>query len=158
MSIYNKESYSQSKIVFLAGPIEAWWDTPEEPDKFNSPAARAYRRFRDILEKELKKRGYLVYKPHDAFGGNWNEKAQSVNDGAIRIADILVNMTPPGVKALGTNHEVAYARRLGIPIVVGYNAISNVSLFGTTMWDDDAMTWASRVVDDVDSHLAGVLH
>lgn len=147
-SIYEKDSYSQSKIVFLAGPIECWWDTEEEPNKFESLPARGYRMYRQIVEDTLKQRGYLVYKPHTAFTGDWNERAQAVNDMAIEIADVLINMTPPGVKALGTNHEVHHAETLGVRVIDGPPPVEFPFLL-TSMGKQ-----ARLVADAVDSALA----
>src|SRR5690242_20069617 len=103
MSIYDKESYSQSEIVTVIGPIEKWWDTEEEPYKFNSNEARRYREWRKAVCEALARR-YLVYRPHEAFKGNWNEKAQKVNDAALEVSDFIVNLKEDGEEALGTDH------------------------------------------------------
>jgi hypothetical protein len=60
--------------------------------------------------------GFLVYKPHRAFSGRWNERFQGVNDHVLGLVDAVVYMTPDGIPALGTDHEVAYAKSLGKPI------------------------------------------
>jgi hypothetical protein len=113
MSIYpDKESYSQSKIVAVIGPIECWWDTEEEPDRFNSLEARSYRDWRRAVCDALAKH-FLVYRPHEAFKGNWNEEAQLVNDAGIDIAHYVVNLKPENVVALGTDHEEERARKQG---------------------------------------------
>ena len=111
MSIYEKDSYSQSKVVFLAGPIEYWWG-----ERFMSPAAIAYREHRDMVAELLVKAGYLVYRPDRAFKGNWNERMQGVNDYVLSLVDAVVYMTPEGILALGTDHEVDYARSLSKPV------------------------------------------
>lgn len=112
-SIYpDKESYSQSRIVNVIGPIETWWDTEENPNRFNSYEARRYRQWREAVCRELAKY-FLVYRPHEAFKGSWNEKAQAVNDAGIKISDFIVNLKPDGVEALGTDHEEEFAKQVG---------------------------------------------
>lgn len=109
-------TYNESKAVFLAGPIEWWWDTPEEPDRFNSPAAKRYRRHREAVADFFVSRHFLVYMPHQAFKGDWNEKMQPVNDYVLGLSDIVVNMKPndiPGLVCNGTDHEWELARKLG---------------------------------------------
>lgn len=108
-------TYNESKAVFLAGPIEWWWDTPEEPDRFNSSEAVKYRRHRDAVRDFFVKHHFLVYCPHTAFKGDWNEKMQPVNDYVLGLSDIFVNMTPthiPEIVANGTKHEDELAHKL----------------------------------------------
>jgi hypothetical protein len=106
-----------SIIIMGAGPIEYWWDTPEDPDRFNSPEAIAYRAWREVVADYFKdfKKGTLLYKPWTAFGGQWDERAQPLNDAMVRIADVVINMNP-GVPAEGTDHEIALAKSLGKPV------------------------------------------
>jgi hypothetical protein len=112
MSIYNKESYSQSKVVYLAGPIEYWWD------RFDTPMAKAYRWYRDTISKKFVERGYLVYRPWEAFKGDWNERMQILNDVAVERSDYLVNLTPTlAPTGLGTQHEIEYARDKGVGVI-----------------------------------------
>lgn len=95
-------------IVFLAGPIEHWWD-----ENWNTPEHWLYAEWRDLLSKALVARGHLVYRPHEAFKGTFvgqnAEEAQSVNDRALEIADVVVvsNLDPP-VPCAGTDAECAY--------------------------------------------------
>lgn len=111
--IYDKESYSQSKVVFLAGPIEWWW----QEGRFDTPEAEEYRQWRDALCDALVSEGFLVFRPFEGFKGSWNERMQSVNDYVLARCDVVIDMTPPGVVALGTQHEVALAKSMGIPIL-----------------------------------------
>lgn len=117
MSLYGKESYSQSKCIFLAGPIEAWWDTPENPDMWNSPEAVAYREHRTKVADALVAAGFLVYRPWGAFRGDWNEKFQGVNDYVLLRSDAVTELTPPNTPAVGTRHEVGLALRNKIPVI-----------------------------------------
>lgn len=106
-----------SIIIMGAGPIEYWWDTPEDPYRFNSVAAKAYRAWREIVADYFKdfKKGTLLYKPWTAWGGQWDERAQVFNDHAVRTCDVLIDMNP-GVPALGTDHEVGLAISLDKPV------------------------------------------
>lgn len=130
MSLYGKESYSQSKIVAVIGPIEKWWDTDEEPNKFNSTEARRYFAWRDAVCVALARR-FLVYRPHEAFKGPWNEAAQRVNDTALHVADYIVNLKVDGEEALGTDHEHELASSFGKPVFFAGrpNVNANVSEF-----------------------------
>lgn len=106
-----------SIIIMAAGPIEWWWDTPEEPNRWSKPDAVAYRAWRDVVDEFFKdfEKGTLLYKPWLAFGGRWDERAQPLNDAMVRISDVVINMNP-GVPALGTDHEVELARKLRKPV------------------------------------------
>lgn len=106
-----------STIVALVGPIEYWWDTEDAPDRFNSPQAVNYRVHRALLGDFLVEQQYLVYRPHQAFKGPWDERAQVFNDAMLQIADIVVNMRPEGIPGKGTDHELAMAEKAGIPII-----------------------------------------
>jgi len=109
-------TYNESKAVMLAGPIEWWWDTEEEPNRFNSPDAVAYRAHRDLVRDIFVAHHYLVYSPHSAFKGDWNEKMQPVNDYVLSLSDIVIDLTPRHIAHLvadGTKHEIALALRLG---------------------------------------------
>lgn len=106
-------TYNESKCVFLAGPIEYWWDTDDHPNRFDSDAAVGYRRHRDTVRDFFVDRHYLVYSPHTAFKGDWNEKMQPVNDFVLRLCDIFVDMSPEGVPGNGTDHERELAKTLG---------------------------------------------
>lgn len=110
-SIYGKESYSQSKCIFMAGPIEWWWG-----ERFDTSEAVAYREHREKVADALVEAGFLVYKPWSAFNGPWNERLQGVNDFVLLKCDAVTLLTPPGVEAVGTGHEVGLALRNKIPV------------------------------------------
>jgi hypothetical protein len=101
-------------IVMLVGPIDYWWN-----ENWESPQHLAYKQWRDEVNRKLVKAGHLVFRPHEAFKGAWDERAQIVNDTVINIADCLINLTPPGVPAYGTAAEVARAHEIGVSV---YNA------------------------------------
>jgi len=106
-----------STIVALIGPIEYWWNTPDDPDRFNSRPAVEYRAWRIMLRDYLVSNGYLVYSPHLAFLGNWDERAQAHNDFIVGVSDVVVCMRPFGIPGKGTDHELELARKLGKPVV-----------------------------------------
>lgn len=96
----------------LVGPIKAWWD------EFGSPRHEEFANWRKLLSDALVEHGHLVYRPHEAWKGEWEKNggehaAQLVNDAAILAADVIINMTPPGVPSKGTDDEAAYAARYG---------------------------------------------
>jgi hypothetical protein len=95
-------------IVFLAGPVDFWWN-----ENWNTPAHIEYKAWRDELNKRFVEAGHLVYRPHESFKGAWNERAQEINDTAIRVCDVFVYMTPPNVPAYGTAAERERAEILG---------------------------------------------
>lgn len=93
-------------IIMLAGPIKHWWD-----ENWGTTEHRKYAEWRSEVSRVLVNAEHLVYRPHEAFKGPWNENAQAVNDMAIRIADVIVNLTPPGVPSVGTDQELIEAAR-----------------------------------------------
>ena len=108
-------TYNESKSVFLAGPIEYWWGDDTDPHRFGSYEAARYRQHRDAVRDFFVERHFLVYSPHNAFKGDWNEKMQPVNDYVLGLCDIVVNLKPkhiPGLVAHGTDHEWELARKL----------------------------------------------
>jgi hypothetical protein len=120
-------------IVMLAGPIKNWWGK-----NWNTPQHEAYANWRRRLSERLVDAGYLVYRPHEAFKGMWDERAQSVNDMALSIADVVVNLTPPGVVSEGTDGEVLFARNRGVMIHAAPPAT-------------DLFAGAEAVVDELDA-------
>lgn len=95
-------------IVFLAGPIDVWWN-----ENWNTPAHLEYKEWRNELNRRFVEAGHLVYRPHESFKGAWNERAQEVNNAAIKICDVFVYMTPTNVPAYGTAAEKNYAEICG---------------------------------------------
>lgn len=117
MQFWVKEDHRAPLLIALIGPIEYWWDTPDDPNRFMSKAAVEYRHHRDLLSNMLTSAGYLVYRPHEAFKGGWDERAQVINDAAIQNADLVINMTPRDIPTgKGTGHEIEVARERGIPV------------------------------------------
>lgn len=106
-----------STIVALVGPIEYWWNTPEDPHRFDSEQAVAYRQWRLDLRDLLADAGYLVYSPHLAFFGPWDERAQKHNDWIVEICDVVVNMRPEGIPGKGTDHELILASVYNKPVI-----------------------------------------
>jgi hypothetical protein len=99
-------------IVMLVGPIDYWWN-----EHWMTAEHRMYMSWRNSISQQLVEAGHLVYRPHEAFKGAWSEKAQRVNDEAIRAADILINLTPPGIPAYGTAAEITFASYIDRPIL-----------------------------------------
>lgn len=99
-------------IVILVGPIDFWWN-----ENWLTPAHLEFKEWRDRVSREFVEAGHLVYRPHEAFKGAWDERAQHVNDAAIAMADIMVNLTPPGIPAYGTAAEVQTATDSGCPVL-----------------------------------------
>lgn len=104
-------TYNESKSVYLAGPIEYWWD------KFDEPRAIFYRKHREAVKDFFVKRNYLCYSPWNAFKGDWNEKMQPVNDYVLGLCDIVVNLSPQGILGNGTKGELILAKELGKTII-----------------------------------------
>lgn len=88
-------------FIVVVGPIDYWWNENWETDEHFF-----YTTWRDGVCKQLVEAGHLVYRPHEAFKGAWDERAQRVNDAAIDACDAMVNVGPPGVPAYGTAAEV----------------------------------------------------
>lgn len=99
--------------VMLAGPIKFWWSDGQ----WDSPAHRAYTSWRDAVRVACVKAGFLVYSPHRAWQGAWHEDAQRVNDEAIRIADVMIELSPHGVPHDGTEAEAAFAATVDTPVI-----------------------------------------
>lgn len=137
-------------LIFLAGAIKFWWLSrckqcglvgedkqrggafngfcPEGPYDlhlpnafWSSPDHRAYLEHRDMVREVAIELGYLTYAPHEAFKGQWTERAQAVNDAAIRASNVMINMSPSfacGVVVItdGTDDEIITAREAGVPV------------------------------------------
>ena len=101
-------------IVMLVGPIDYWWN-----QNWHTKAHLEYMMWRKHINDKLVEAGHLVYRPHEAFKGAWDERAQKVNDLAVNLAGCLVNLTPPGIPAHGTAAEIRKAQEIGTRI---YNA------------------------------------
>lgn len=101
-------------IVVLAGPIRHWW----QPGQWDTPQHQEYVQWRDAVRVALVKAGWMVYSPHRAIQGSWNDAAQAINDAAIRVADVVVVLTPPGIPADGTAHEMTVAAQHCVPLAL----------------------------------------
>ena len=97
----------------LAGPIVVWWD----PAMHGTELHQRFLEWRDAVRVALVRSGVLVYSPHRAWQGPWHEDVQAVNDEAVRISDVLIVTTPPGIRADGTAGEMAVATAAGVRIV-----------------------------------------
>lgn len=97
--------------VALLGPIAYWWTC------WGSPEHLAYVAHRERLSEQLVDAGHLVYSPHKAWQGSWDEMAQAVNDAAIRVCDVVVNMRPPRVPSMGLDSEIVLCEKLGKPLL-----------------------------------------
>jgi hypothetical protein len=87
--------------VILAGPIKYWWN-----ENWDLPLHWHYDAWREAVNAGLVADGhYLVYRPHHAWKGSWTEEAQAVNDAALAICDVFIDMTPPGIPSEGTVSE-----------------------------------------------------
>jgi hypothetical protein len=106
-----------SIIVSLVGPIQYWWNTPDDPHKFDSFEAQEYRRWRQTLSDALVDQGHLVFRPHEAFKGTWDQRAQVFNDAMVQISDVVVVMGAYGIPSSGTDHEIRLAVSLGKHVI-----------------------------------------
>lgn len=127
-------------IVFLAGAIKYWWlkrcsrsicgallsedaevcwacNSSAVFELWGSPEHQEYVAYRNHVRALLIEADYLTYAPHEAFKGTWDERAQAVNDAGIAAADLMLNLSPEGVPTVGTDDEVAYAVRIGTPVM-----------------------------------------
>lgn len=99
--------------VFLAGPIKHWW----QDGMWDTLEHRRYVAWRDAVRVAIVQTGFcVVYSPHRALQGSWHEDLQRINDAAIGVCDVLLDVTPEGVPADGTRREVERALRLGKPV------------------------------------------
>lgn len=93
-------------IITLVGPIAHWWD-----ENWDTPEHWHFAEWRDYVSAALVTDGHLVYRPHEAFKGQWNPRAQAVNDTAILVSDLILKLSPLGVPSEGTDDELRYAAR-----------------------------------------------
>ena len=59
------------------------------------------------LKKQYRKKQYRA----------WDERAQAVNDAGIAACDVMLVLSPSGIPTEGTDEEVAYAERVGTPVM-----------------------------------------
>ena len=86
-------------------------------DLWDSPLHKEYVEHRNYIRRMLVQEGYLTYAPHEAFKGTWDERAQAVNDAGIAACDVMLVLSPSGIPTEGTDEEVAYAERVGTPVM-----------------------------------------
>lgn len=123
-------------IAVLLGPIKHWWDENWQTDEHH-----IYSRWREEVSKALVAHGLLVYRPHEAFKGSWDERGQTVNDTAISLADICINMTPPGTPSEGTDKEMLLCEDRGKTVI-----------YAPPPTRQEASVWADaldRIIDEV---------
>ncbi len=96
--------------IFLAGPVDYWWN-----ENWESPQHIQYMKWRDYISKLMVEAGHLVYHPHRAWKGAWDESAQAVNDAALDVCDEFVYLTPLDVPAYGTMAEKIKFQSSGKP-------------------------------------------
>lgn len=97
---------NDSVFVFLAGPIRHWWF----PGMWNTSDHQKYTLIRDYAH-DVFSEDFLVYAPHRAWRGPWNEVAQEVNDLAVRKCHVFVYLTGHGIVATGTDAELRLAQK-----------------------------------------------
>lgn len=103
--------------ITLCGPIEYWWD-----ERWDTVERREYFHWRDLASVTLVAAGHLVYRPHEAFKGMWDDNdgdafGQLVNDAAIVASNLVVVLTPPGIPSEGTDAELGLCNRESIRVV-----------------------------------------
>lgn len=110
-----------STLIVLGGPIGHWWG-----ENFEGSLAQRYRAGRQTMSDFLVSRGYLVYRPHEAFKGAWDDFGQYVNDEAVRRCKVFIDMTPfdgeTRVPSPGTDHERREAKKYGA-ILISFNVV-----------------------------------
>jgi hypothetical protein len=110
------EATDNSALVVLIGPIRHWWGV-----NWNTDEHRHYVEHRDAIRLALVVvPGIAVYSPHRAIQGAWHPSLQRLNDAAVLMADVIVDLTPdwiPDLTAEGTARERTHAREIGTPIV-----------------------------------------
>ena len=106
-----------SPVVFLGSSIRHWWKKTEDGKTLHeTPAFKAYSSFREYVRGVLAGNGFMVYSPHLALKGNWNEEAGTeINDFALSKSHAFVAIRITGVEQVGTDHEEFQAFELGLP-------------------------------------------
>lgn len=101
----------EAPVVILCGPIAHWWD-----DNWETPEHLHYNDWRDRVSARLVKEGYLVYHPHNAFKGAWNNRMQKINSQVIELSDVVINLNP-GVPSDGTDEEMVQCSTINKPVI-----------------------------------------
>ena len=70
------------------------------------------------MRRKLIEERFLTYAPHEAFKGTWDERAQAINDAAIRTADVFLKLSDEDIPSDGTDDEIRIAHEAGT--AVGY--------------------------------------
>ncbi len=102
-------------IVMLGGAISCWWLEPYK----DTLVHKDYVRWRDEVQDAFIQAGHLTIRSDLMFKGRWVERAQKINDLAIKNSDAFVDMTPVGIPSEGSRREQVYAWGHSIPT---YNA------------------------------------
>lgn len=102
----------EAPVVMLCGPIAYWWDT-DTYRHWELPEHWEYVAWREALNDALVEAGYLVYRPHEAFKGTWNNRMQGLNNVVLSLADFIINMQPDGTWSEGTDEEMVECEKLG---------------------------------------------
>lgn len=105
----------EAPVVMLCGPIAYWWDT-DTYQHWDLPEHWHYVAWREALNDALVEAGYLVYRPHEAFKGTWNNRMQEMNNIVLSLSDFIINMQPNGTWSAGTDEEMIEAKLLGKPV------------------------------------------
>lgn len=102
----------EAPVVMLCGPIAYWWDT-DTYQHWDLPEHKHYVKWRNRISDALVEAGYLVYRPHEAFKGTWNNRMQNLNNTVLELSDFIINMQPEGTWSDGTDEEMIECARLG---------------------------------------------
>lgn len=133
-----------AKIIMLGGAIKWWWqatclrcghwdETPIMEAQacpaeghlmkhdcyvwWNSIEHRTYCAWRDQVRAALIDEGYLTYAPWMAFKGTWDERAQLINNEALRMSDAFVILSPDYAITEGTDQERNVAKVWDVPVI-----------------------------------------
>lgn len=106
------EAKGPAKMIILLGAIRHWWD-----ENWNTPEHWDYASWRNEVSGALVAAGYLVYRPHEAFKGTWNERAQLVNDAAIGASDLALVLSDENIPSEGTDAEIRIAHVRKTPVL-----------------------------------------